>query len=181
MCHLLYHFIDNTVNSGDHWLHDPVVSTKNGMTVVLAGTRGGPGGNGWYNGDYEAERGVVLSVFNTGNSVFSSTAQVKMLEARAGAPSSFVIPVEFLEPVRPDRPSQKALVLLINSKIVRLMYDWSIVPKNGDLVCCSYLLLFFPCESLVTSRSKLIRVFIRFLIVLCPEVKLCLPISLGST
>ena len=81
------------------------------MTVVLAGTRGGPGGNGWYNGDYEAERGVVLSVFNTGNSVFSSTAQVKMLEARAGAPSSFVVPVEFLEPVRPDRPSQKALVL----------------------------------------------------------------------
>lgn len=79
--------------------------------VVLTGTHRGPENEGWYNGDYESERGVILSVFNTGNSAFSSTAQVKILEARKGAPSAFVIPVEFLAPVRPERPGQKALVL----------------------------------------------------------------------
>ena len=100
-----------STGSSSPWLLDPIVSMKNGMTVVLTGTHRGPGGSGWYNGDYESELGIVLSVLNTGNLVFPSTAQVKILKARAGDPSSFAIPVEFLAPVRPERPGQKALVL----------------------------------------------------------------------
>ena len=99
------------IGNPSHWLLDSVISTKNGITVVLTGTHGSFGGGGWYNGDYESERGIVLSVFNTGNSAFPSTAQVKMLKAREGAPSSFQIPVEFLAPVRPECPGQKAVVL----------------------------------------------------------------------
>lgn len=101
----------SSIGKPSHWLLDPAIAMKSGMTIVLTGTHGGPENEGWYNGEYECERGVVLSVFNTGNANFASTAQVKVLEAREGAPSAFAIPVEFLAPVRPERPGQKAVVL----------------------------------------------------------------------
>ncbi|KZT73925.1 hypothetical protein DAEQUDRAFT_721415 [Daedalea quercina L-15889] len=94
-----------------HWLLDSAISTKSGMTVDITGSSGGHEDCGWYNGEYEGERGAVLSVFNTGNASFSSTARVKIVEFRDGAPSIFAIPVQYLSPVRPERPGQKALVL----------------------------------------------------------------------
>jgi len=97
--------------SSAHWLLDSVMCTKRGMTVVISGSSGGHDDRGWYNGEYEGEHGVVKSVFNTGNGSFSSTAQVKILNPREGAPSVFAIPVEYLVPVGPENPGQKALVL----------------------------------------------------------------------
>ncbi|TFY59294.1 hypothetical protein EVJ58_g5865 [Rhodofomes roseus] len=99
-----------------HWLLDPIMSTKKGMTVVITGSSGGHDDRGWYNGEYEGEQAVILSVFNTGNGSFSSTAQVKMLDPRDGAPSVFTIPVEYLASVRPDLLGQKAIVLQGNCK-----------------------------------------------------------------
>lgn len=96
---------------GIHWLLNPVISNKSGMAVVIAGSSGGHQDVGWHNGDYEGAHGVILSVFNTGSMSFSSTARVKILEPREGAPTVFAIPIKYLSPVRPSVFGQKALIL----------------------------------------------------------------------
>ena len=56
---------------------------------------------------------IVLSVFNTGrgNVSFPSTARVKMLRPLRVDRGTFVVPVKYLLPARPDNEGQRALVL----------------------------------------------------------------------
>ncbi|KAI0917190.1 hypothetical protein AcW1_007550 [Taiwanofungus camphoratus] len=98
------------------WLLDPAISSKTGMVVVIKGSFGGAYDGGWHSGQYEGAQGVVLSVFETGNSSFASTARVRLFDPIDPAQAVFTIPTMYLWPVGPDQPGQNALILYGNQK-----------------------------------------------------------------
>ncbi|CCM03547.1 uncharacterized protein FIBRA_05683 [Fibroporia radiculosa] len=60
-----------SLESGLHWMLDPIISSKKGMAVEIRGTAGD---SGWFQGQYEDQQGAILSSFITGSSSFASTA-----------------------------------------------------------------------------------------------------------
>ncbi|TFK82679.1 hypothetical protein K466DRAFT_290041 [Polyporus arcularius HHB13444] len=99
--------------SSEDWLLDPAVASKSGMLVTIHGTLPTIRSSGWHNGAYEDAQGVVLSVFNTGpgNAIFASTARVRFLKPLDPDMHTFVVPVSFLQPVKPDGVGQEALII----------------------------------------------------------------------
>ncbi|EMD36765.1 hypothetical protein CERSUDRAFT_137024 [Gelatoporia subvermispora B] len=92
------------------WLLDPEISSKQNMIVEVKGSFSGPNG-GWHKGDYEGRQGVVLSVFDTQQPQFPSTARVRFSSPVDPAHPVQTVPVEYLWPVHPDRPDEDVLVL----------------------------------------------------------------------
>ncbi|KAF9820715.1 hypothetical protein IEO21_01158 [Rhodonia placenta] len=107
------------VSSEDHtkpfelerWLLYRAVSSKSGMIIVIRGTHGDEKHSGWFQGLNEGARGVILSVMNTGNDAFASTAETRLLSPLDPTQDTFNIPTQYIFPVEPSRPGQKALIL----------------------------------------------------------------------
>ncbi len=97
----------------EDWLLDPAVASTSGMLVTIHGTLPTIRSSGWHNGAYEDAQAVVLSVFNTGpgNATFASTARVRFLKPLVPDMHTFVVPVSFLQPVKPDGVGQEALII----------------------------------------------------------------------
>ncbi|KAL6304408.1 hypothetical protein BKA93DRAFT_292747 [Sparassis latifolia] len=81
------------------------------MLVVIQGSHGDGQKDGWYNGDLEGARGVILMVFVSGSSMMPPVARVKMLNPRDESEATLTIPVVYLWPVEPDEPGQNVLML----------------------------------------------------------------------
>lgn len=93
----------------EKWLLDPTLSTKKGMLAEIRHSNG-RSGEGWHNGDYEGEKVVILSVLDTHNDSFRSTATVRFLNPQVTLDQP-VIPVEYLTPVPPDRTGDEVIIL----------------------------------------------------------------------
>ncbi|RPD54630.1 hypothetical protein L226DRAFT_571774 [Lentinus tigrinus ALCF2SS1-7] len=104
---------ENVADVAEDWLLDPAVASHSGMLVIVQGSLPTRTSNGWHNGAYEDAQAVVLSVFNTGrgNMAFASTARVRFLKPLNPTVDTFVVPVEFLVPVKPDSVDQEALII----------------------------------------------------------------------
>ena len=70
------------------------------MLIEVSGTFGP---TGWHNGDYEGRRGIVLSLLNTTNDDFQSTARVRFEKPVNPLQPILAVPVEFLSPVHPEK------------------------------------------------------------------------------
>lgn len=82
------------------------------MLIVIKGSMGNRRDDqGWCCGDHEGEKGVILSVLNTGHTDIVSSARVRLLNPAEPFVTSFTVPVKFLWPVEPDEPGQNALIL----------------------------------------------------------------------
>ncbi|KAI0761362.1 transcription elongation factor Spt5 [Trametes elegans] len=89
------------------WLLDPAFASKRGIVVEVRGTFGG----GWHGGDFEGKQGVVLSVFDTQNDAFESTARVRFFQPVDPLQPILPVPVQYLWPVHPEQGDETCVVL----------------------------------------------------------------------
>ena len=73
--------------------------------------RGTMGSAGWHSGDYEGKQGIVLSILDTQNESFTSTARVRLLEPISPLQPILTVPVEYLWPVHPEARGEDVLIL----------------------------------------------------------------------
>lgn len=73
--------------------------------------RGTMGSAGWHSGDYEGKQGIVLSILDTQNESFTSTARVRLLEPINPLQPILTVPVEYLWPVHPEARGEDVLIL----------------------------------------------------------------------
>ena len=73
--------------------------------------RGTIGSAGWHGGDYEGKQGSVLSILDTQNESFTSTARVRLLEPINPLQPILTVPVEYLWPVHPEARGEDVLIL----------------------------------------------------------------------
>ena len=73
--------------------------------------RGTIGSAGWHGGDYEGKQGIVLSILDTQNESFTSTARVRLLEPINPLQPILTVPVEYLWPVHPEARGEDVLIL----------------------------------------------------------------------
>ncbi|KAI0672145.1 transcription elongation factor Spt5 [Trametes maxima] len=89
------------------WLLEDEFATKRGIAVEVRGTFGG----GWHGGDFEGKQGVVLSVFNTHNDAFESTARVRFFNPVDPLVPILQVPVQYLWPVHPEQAGEAVVIL----------------------------------------------------------------------
>ena len=93
----------------DKWLLDSALSNKKGMLAEIRNSTGRTG-DGWHGGDYEGEKAVILSVLDTHNDSFRSTATIRFVNPQVSLDQP-VIPVEYLTPVFPDKIGDEVIIL----------------------------------------------------------------------
>lgn len=96
------------------WLLEPEFADK--VHGIVVEVKASFGSSGWHNGDYEGKQGVVLSLFNTGNDTFDSTARVRFDDPIDVLQPILAVPVQFLVPVHPENKGEDVLVLAGSSK-----------------------------------------------------------------
>lgn len=69
------------------------------------------GAHTWHNGDFEGKQGVVLSVFNTNNDTFESTARVRFFNPVDPLQPILPVPITFLWPVHPTQKGEDVIIL----------------------------------------------------------------------
>ena len=84
----------------EKWLLSRDLSNPKGIRVRIRSSSG----TKWQHGNYDEQHGIILSVMNTFNETYDSTAQVRFLqpidELTQSSPS---VPVQFLAPVEPEQ------------------------------------------------------------------------------
>ncbi|KAF9806122.1 hypothetical protein IEO21_08804 [Rhodonia placenta] len=91
----------------ERWLLDSeIVDQVRGIAVKIQGSS-----SKWYNGQYEAKTGVVLSILNTHNEQFGTTATVKFDEPLDPSQSTLQVPVDVLMPVHPLKSKDEVMIL----------------------------------------------------------------------
>ena len=94
------------------WLLDSDLAEKvSGIMVEVRGSFASGGAAGWHNGDYEGKQGVVLSVFNTNNDTFDSTARVRFFQPVDPLQPILPVPVTYLWPVHPENKGDDVIIL----------------------------------------------------------------------
>jgi transcription elongation factor SPT5 len=99
----------------DKWLLDTKFVNKSGLLCEIRGSFARGTEKGWLNGDHEAQKVIVLSVFDSGNERFSSRARIKFYETPSQGPIP-EIPVQLLRPVHPNKAGQDIIILAGNYK-----------------------------------------------------------------
>ncbi len=79
--------------------------------VEVRGSYASAGQSGWHNADYEGKQGVVLSVFNTDNDTFQSTARVRFFQPVDPLQPIVPVPVTYLWPVHPEKKGEDVIIL----------------------------------------------------------------------
>ena len=79
--------------------------------VEVKGSFPSGGASGWHNGDFESKQGVVLSIFDTGNNTFDSTARVRFFQPVDPLQPIVPVPVQYLWPVHPESKGEDILIL----------------------------------------------------------------------
>ncbi|RDX52442.1 transcription elongation factor Spt5 [Lentinus brumalis] len=104
--------IENTFELSPKWLLDPNLADKvAGIMVEVRGSYASAGQPGWHNADYEGKQGVVLSVFNTDNDTFQSTARVRFFQPVDPLQPIVPVPVTYLWPVHPEKKGEDVIIL----------------------------------------------------------------------
>ncbi|KAI0755169.1 hypothetical protein C8Q80DRAFT_415764 [Daedaleopsis nitida] len=120
------------------WLLDAVVSRHSGLLVTVQGSLSTRSSAGWYDGQYEGAKGIVLSVFNTGpsNRESPSTARVKFQRPLDPDMDVVVVPVSLLLPVHPSAPKQTAVIIggMYNGEVAQVREEVS----GGWFVSAAY-------------------------------------------
>lgn len=93
------------------WLLAPEFSQKRGLVVEARGTFGK-----WHGGDFEGKQGVVLSVFDTHNDAFESTARVRFFQPVDPLTPILPVPVQYLWPVHPEQAGERVVILAGSNK-----------------------------------------------------------------
>lgn len=93
------------------WLLEPELANKVKGIMVLVRGSAPQYGNPWHNGDCEDKQGVVLSVLDTQNDSFKSTARVRFLEPVNPLQPILAVPVNYLWPVHPKLKGEDVIIL----------------------------------------------------------------------
>lgn len=94
------------------WLLDPELAhNTRGIVVEVKGTFPAGGSGGWHGGDYEGKQGVVLSLFDTQNGQFESTARVRFFQPVDALKPILAVPVQHLRPVHPEGKGEEVILL----------------------------------------------------------------------
>ncbi|OJT06820.1 Transcription elongation factor SPT5 [Trametes pubescens] len=110
------------------WLLESPFAQKRGSVVEARGTFGK-----WHGGDFEGKQGVVLSVFDTHNDAFESTARVRFFNPVDPLTPILPVPVQYLWPVHPERVNEIVVVLAGAMKGADARVE-SIEPNNTMVV-----------------------------------------------
>ncbi|KAI8989014.1 transcription elongation factor Spt5 [Trametes punicea] len=130
------------------WLLEPEFAQKRGLVVEVRGTFGG----GWHGGDFEGKQGVVLSVFDTHNEAFESTARVRFFNPVDPLQPILPVPVHYLWPVHPEHTGEAVVILEGDSKGVEARVEQ--VESNSVVVTTLE-----TYHVLDTTADRLIRIY----------------------
>lgn len=81
---------------------------KPGVLCEIRGTTQNTTDGGWQSGEYEGDKAVVLSVFDSQGDKYLSRARINLFEKQS---DTLEIPVQYLRPVHPDRSGQDVIIL----------------------------------------------------------------------
>lgn len=70
----------------------------------------GRAGEGWHQGKYEGEKVIILSVLDTHNDVYASTATCQFVSSQTDLDRP-TIPVQYLVPVEPERVGDMVIIV----------------------------------------------------------------------
>ncbi|KAI0366514.1 transcription elongation factor Spt5 [Pilatotrama ljubarskyi] len=130
------------------WLLEPEFSQKRGLVVEVRGSFGH-----WYGGDFEGKQGVVLSVFDTHNDAFESTARVRFFNPVDPLTPILPVPVQYLWPVHPEQSGEIVIILTGPKKGVEARVE--ALESNNQMVVTTT----DTFHVVDTSPDKLIRVY----------------------
>ncbi|KAI0708566.1 transcription elongation factor Spt5 [Earliella scabrosa] len=93
------------------WLLDSDLQDRvRGIMVEVRGSYLGANG-GWHKGECEGKQGVVLSVLNTHNDSFESTARVRFFDPVDPLQPILQVPITYLWPVHPEGTGDEVIIL----------------------------------------------------------------------